>query len=372
MSLRQRLPASLDSLKPAVFSGTWYPDLILVPTSEADERKLMDKLIQELNCRFDVNLDRNYSTCRDVVNNSDAEDMTDSSGQSYILVGSSHAYRMSAAFTNLGEATTCLASPFWRLNAENVATTSSSISELVAQHPDAVIVYQLFDSSVYFSSSEEGEVILPKRGEDGRYHVVGDLTLADWHVLKKLFNTALPLLRAGGKNKKIILSPLPRYISSKCCILEGHLTNFGGKNYAKMMGKSLADIHEWLDDLAHGKRLQHYKVFCPSTAIGLDDSASIKDKTGLLELKKRWGEDPVHLTPTGYTMIAEAISNITQEETEKAGAAATPKPQVPAERRLGLSRSDLTASRWESAQTRTSNNEQRGSRNLGAKRPRHK
>ena len=66
------------------------------------------------------------------------------------------------------------------------------------------------------------------------------------------------------------------------------------------MGKQLAEIHGWLDDLAHGKRLQQYEIFCLSTAIGLDDSASLKDKSERDKLKNRGGgADPVHLTPAG-------------------------------------------------------------------------
>ena len=119
--------------------------------------------------------------------------------------------------------------------------------------------------------------------------MLGELVLADWQALKKNFTTALTLIKAGGKNRKLILSPLPRYISSKCCQAETHITNFGGKAYAKGMGKQLAEIHGWLDDLAHGKRLQQYEIFCLSTAIGLDDSASLKDKSERDKLKNRGG-----------------------------------------------------------------------------------
>ena len=61
--------------------------------------------------------------------------------------------------------------------------------------------------------------------------MVGELVLADWQTFKKIFATAIPILRAGGKNKKFILSPLPRYINSKICSISSHITNFGGKSY---------------------------------------------------------------------------------------------------------------------------------------------
>ena len=99
-------------------------------------------------------------------------------------------------------------------------------------NPTATVLFQLFDSRVYFASNEEGELTLPKRSNDGHYHVPGELVLADWAALKKIFTTALPLIRAGGKNKKLILSPLPRYVNAKCCTADTHITNFGGKAYA--------------------------------------------------------------------------------------------------------------------------------------------
>ena len=75
---------------------------------------------------------------------------------------------------------------------------------------------------------------------------------------------SVSLLRAGGNNKNIILSPMPRYISAKCCSDKTHLSNFGKKNYANAMGKALVDIHFWIDDLAHGKRIKNYEVVCSS------------------------------------------------------------------------------------------------------------
>ena len=82
---------------------------------------------------------------------------------------------------------------------ENVNATSKSLEEAVSLNPSATIIFHFLDSNIYFSSSEEGETTLPKRGEDGVYHVPGELILADWPALKKIFYTALPLLRAGGK-----------------------------------------------------------------------------------------------------------------------------------------------------------------------------
>ena len=111
------------------------------------------------------------------------------------------------------------------------------------------------------------------------------------------------------------------------------------------MGNSLAQIHSWLDDLAHGKRITEYMVMCVSSAIGLEDNPSKK------ELARIWGSDPVHLTPEGYSKLAEKITEkaiARQNGPSKADGhiKATTTRVKAAERKQGLSRSDLTASRW--------------------------
>ena len=155
-------------------------------------------------------------------------------------MGSSHAYRLSNALSAGGEKVLCLASPSWRLNADNVAATSKSLEEAVKNNPGATVNLQLYDSSIYFSSSENGEIVLPKRGEDGCYHIVGELVIAEWTALKKIFNLSVPLLRAAGSNRTSILSALPRCVQGRCFEDQLHLTNFGTKEYATEMGTSLA------------------------------------------------------------------------------------------------------------------------------------
>ena len=156
-----------------------------------------------------------------------------------------------------------LASPHWKLNDENVESSASALADIIKANPTATIIYQLFDSCVFFSSSSPGEQALPKRGEDGNFHVEGELVLADWHAFRKIFYISIPLLRAGGNNKKIILSPLPRYSTSKCCPDIRHITNFGKRGYGTTMGSKLGDIHGWIEDFARGKRIKKLRGGLP-------------------------------------------------------------------------------------------------------------
>ena len=92
----------------------------------------------------------------------------------YIVIGSSHAHRLASALKELGESVQSLASPSWRLNEENVAETATALAGAVKNNPHATVIMQLYDSSIYFSSSAAGELTLPKRGDDGVYHITSE------------------------------------------------------------------------------------------------------------------------------------------------------------------------------------------------------
>ena len=178
---------------------------------------------------------------------------------------------------SFGDSINSLASSSWRLTEDNVLATAKSLAVAVKKNLDATVIYQLFDSSVYFASSAPGELALPKRGEDGNYHVASELTLADWSTFRKIFYVSIPLLRAAGKTRKIILSPLPRYIMGRCCKNTDHLKNFGTQEYPKLMGTVLAEMDDWIRDLAYSKRIQNFttpsykctKIYTPGENRGL-------------------------------------------------------------------------------------------------------
>ena len=73
--------------------------------------------------------------------------------------------------------------------------------------------------------------------------------MADWPTFRKIYATAVPLLKGG-----------------RCCESEAHLKNFGKRSYIKMMNSTLAEMLEWLRDINYGKWIQHSTVvYCTST-----------------------------------------------------------------------------------------------------------
>jgi hypothetical protein len=168
---------------------------------------------------------------------------------------------------------------------------------------ETVILYQLFDNSCYMSCDEEGNRALPIKGRDHKYHVPGRLVLAGREEFRTIFTTVLPLLRAGLDNTKVLLIPLMRYIVDKCCDSETHITNKASGSYGKMMGNALAEMGEWLKDLAFTRRIRNFVVLCPNELLGEEESI----KAGSRKVTSFWKESPVHMSQDGYTALADCI-----------------------------------------------------------------
>ena len=63
------------------------------------------------------------------------------------------------------------------------------------------------------------------------------------------------------------------------------------------------------------------------------------------------GDDPVHLTPLGYTALAESLIETANSEAEPLKAKEAPQKDM-TKRREGIIKSDWTASRWGPTQKR--------------------
>jgi hypothetical protein len=86
-----------------------------------------------------------------------------------------------------------------RISAAAIADAADQLAdEIAASEGKIVIVYMLYDNNIFFSASGDGTRSLPVRGVDNRYHVHGNLEVADHATVKLLVNTSTPLLRAEG------------------------------------------------------------------------------------------------------------------------------------------------------------------------------
>jgi hypothetical protein len=239
---------------------------------------------------------------------------TQNEANRYILVGASHAGRLAEALDRQKYHVVDLSEPGWRASDFNVESICRSLRDCLAEAENRaegkdVAILQLFDNCCYYSETTAGRS-LPKRDHnDRKYHVAGKLTTATREEFKELLNTCVPILRAGGDCHKIILTPLARYVSGKCCIKANHIVNFADPAYGAELGRKLEEIRDWTKALAYTKRIRNFRVVSPQHLLGLD----LADMEGC-QLSDYWDADPVHLNEYGYDTLADAIINETCEE----------------------------------------------------------
>jgi hypothetical protein len=133
----------------------------------------------------------------------------------------------------------------------------------------------------------------------------------------------VPLLRAGGDYKKVILSPLPRYVKV-CCEDGGHLTNRKADDFKSKLIDGLDEIWRSLNDLIAGKKIRSFKVLSPMKLIDEE-----QDTADWVKNRKRfWSTDPVHMTADGYSELVRLLTAAAVEASyDRAATDSTPQQQ---------------------------------------------
>jgi hypothetical protein len=257
----------------------------------------INELITELNDKFLTEI----TPPTDEYDIEDSLDESEEYGLQVIVVGGSHAGRMASCMDDMKLDVVDLTTPGWTVSEASAEKLTTSLEKVMQEECDIkkVVIYHLFDNSIFYSQRPDGSTAPPFRGGDGKYHIEGALKIIDRPALRDRFNMAAPLMRARGEECKIILSPLLRYIGSKCCNNPSHITNFGEKQYFEKMGMHLGEITDWLKECVHSKRIRNY----PNRLLkmGEDDDKAAK------RVRTYWNADPVHMCTEGYRQLARGL-----------------------------------------------------------------
>jgi hypothetical protein len=297
------MPSSLEKKEYAVFEMTH--DMVksknIKPFNHNMAQEIVACMTEELNEHFMAELGE-PSVAENEGGNPQPEEPNQFSNLKLVFVGGSHAYRMAAAADNLGLDIENLAEPGFRVNDSSIENKVEQLRDILeSTDKRTVIIYHLYDNSVFFSCKQDGSRALPVK-RDNVYHVEGRLDFADHHTVKHLVHTSVPLLRAGGDHEKIILSPFLRYLKA-CCRDKGHLTNRKDPDYFSNLGDALREMRESIKDTVYGKKIRSFKVLDPTCLL---DEAGGEEATAI-KLKEYLKEDPVHLNADGYAELVQGL-----------------------------------------------------------------
>jgi hypothetical protein len=332
-----KMPQNLHSYEKQICVSEGFGDQVSLcqPMDEGEEYELVNSMIDELNSKCGLELSHEFSLYRPTLTSEpERDDVTDDVMERVVIVGGSHGSRLTDELDDTCLEVTDLSVRGWRLTEANVEEKVRELKEVVstADEKRTTIVYQLFDNVSYYTKKADGGRELPTKGRDGRYHVEGRLDISNRDEAKKMVSTAIPLLRAGGQCRKFILTPCGRYKYYPCCTALGHVSNLRERNYIRWMEEKLSELRGTVRDYVRMRNIKRAAVIEMGQL--MTPSAG---QSEYLQEEEIWGEDPVHLTSKGYSLVAAGIESLIYEKRneekeaeEKGGQGPAKKPRYDA------------------------------------------
>jgi hypothetical protein len=301
--LRFRLPAG-DGSKTRIWSSGGRDSKAMPckikPLASTEERKLVKAIVEELRCEYALDLDPSPSCERGLELQAKTKVRVD-----YLLIGSSNASKLRDALEAKGQSVTLVYLGNYRLDRHNEKLLKVVREALQMSEPDCVVL-QILDSSCYTARSPDGSRSLAKKLEDGKFHMMGEVLLCPKETQQEHFESMKPLLEMFEKKIVLIVTPMPRYVTSGCCGDINHVSNREQPSYKARMLGSLEDLRLNLKDylFISGKRL--VKIVDPAY-----------DMRGLADSELWMEDDPIHPREIFYVRMAESVIKLRQRAQEK-------------------------------------------------------
>ncbi len=270
----------------------------VVPISQDGERRLINSLISEINKFYGMGIDPNPELERGCVTQG-----AEMSKSRTVLVGASHMTRLAE---EMGIDTVNLAFPGFRPKGKMVDDLADKLLGLKLGKKDTVVV-DLLSNIVFMGTDNDGLPAEARRAEDGRYHVIGSLTIAPPSLTKKVLAGCSKIADALKETGTVLVSLIPRYVFRKCCDNSEHIENFEDPELDEEMVLGLEGVKKILQNWA----IEHdlcFEILDP-TLLADPCDLGLRERTTSAGHRLWRQDDPVHLTADGYKDIAQAIQD---------------------------------------------------------------
>jgi len=269
------------------------------PFMEDTEGLMVEALVSELRTNFGVrNLSENI--CLDRSKEVEGEKVE------YVVWGGSNAGKLAKVMRTLGKEVQKVTEGGWRPTKTKVEGMVKDLTGKVK--PGAVVVMMGLDNGVFYQEDEDtGNLTLPATGEDGAHHVHGSLEVAGPKKVKGMMYDCKDVFDLFKENKKVVITPMPRWFRTPCCEDRGHCTNIRMPNYRRGMLQDLTGLKDAVDDYCREEGMRMYKVVSGGELVGFKAEMEEDEAMRLL------GQDAVHLAPGGYACMAENLIRMVEQ-----------------------------------------------------------
>jgi hypothetical protein len=284
------------------------------PVTVELEQKYYTTLVTELRTGLAINVDPAADFERAVPESSDGAAAASgvSSGASSggtgggdeathkLIVGGSNAKRLCEALQEAGIEAELLHLPNLRIIRGAGELVAEKLRDEVGRKKPAAIILQFLDNSIFEALTVEGSRIPPRKC-DGKYHLDGDIAVAEKGTVVGMLRICRPIFNATAGIKTVMIGALPRYISAGCCQDPEHMANRVAPGFFANMKKDLAALNRTVKEFLHHDGYDNIRAMDPW--VGLKN----------LEPDQLWGTDPIHIRRNQMEHLVRGI-NISLEK----------------------------------------------------------
>jgi hypothetical protein len=256
------------------------------PFDRSDIVNILNTAFVELNAALGFKL---YNAA--VINGSDSSPQCT---RPVIISGASHARRLADLMVSRGIKTKYLETVNWRAIPQHIQDLTDKIRSALQEEgfEDAVVVLAMVDNAFFLARYMDGSEIPIRRGNEGVFHMDGNLGYAPVEKLKIIYNQVEPLLKNFGNQDKLLLTPLLHYLWAACCKDHEHAPNVYSEGHMVDQLASINGAFKLWRGMAFRSKISNLKL-CNAAHLVSDE--------------RYWSVDPVHPSMEGYTKVLASV-----------------------------------------------------------------
>ena len=183
----------------------------------------------------------------------------------------------------------------WKPTREAVAALVGQVKSAVEVDKPDCVVFFLLDNLQYLWRMLDGTTTQQQSDGRGKFHMEGELTIANKEVQLNIYKLVKPVLQAAGERPFVVITPMGRYLSAPCCEKDSHITNFRSENYEEGLLANLEEVKKNFRGFLFSDNIRKTLVL---------DLGPVLEKLGK---EVCWGADPVHPSKAVYDDSARLL-----------------------------------------------------------------
>jgi hypothetical protein len=273
----------------------------IMPLSAKAEEQIVETLMIKIGEKFAIPVDQSPNLDRCIGDTVFCK--VSSNGSRVFAIGGSHITKLVGSLAESRISVVNLASPGWKLSEHAAQDLRLKLRNYNANSNNFILIDPV-SNNIFCRTNTDGNTIEPVRQNDG-WHITGELNIRTKSYLKVLLGHLKIVTESFPELKIMVLLPIPRYVSGKCCDNADHITNCDDSAFVAEISDGLERVEElvtgWLQTLPNTGLTEDFRAGTDEPGCQLPDQTAGGDSIWNLA-------DPVHPVAALYNSLAAAIA----------------------------------------------------------------